>query len=523
MRPNSFSDVQAMPMWGLTAGQFSNVPSPRIPDSGLSSSSNVYVSEGRLRVRPSLVEYAPTNRQVPCSHVAHMITQDGIPYLMRTTTDPATGEVQVHAWDGSSWTTIQTGLTGGEDYPPESCMLKGEWLLCPGDDKVYRWTGGAGMVSLDSLQPDPDLKPPDAPSHIASNLSRVFLANGIDPYSGERVPWRVWWCSKGDTLTWDHGGRKPEAKNASFQDLMHDNTEVTGLHYLDGAEILAFKPRSIYIGEFAGGYNLYLFTPVSLDIGCIAGRTIQSWNGLCIFLGANNVYAKPVGGKPQAIGDAIRPRLAKLLNKEYAHRASAVLDPVLGVYWLFVPQNAEATCGKIFACSLKDKFAWTEGEISDPHLRVLDAGLFWPSDSDTRKVIASRDGRIYQMSDSPPMRDGTFKFSAYGWSKTLDFVELLAKAGSETATLQKLSVQGLSGEATGAVRVGPTVASVEASEDVEFGDFDMSQPWDQSFRSGKPQAMRFAQVGVKWPSTVQEPMPVDGITLWSLPRGDARE
>ena len=104
MRPNSFSDVRAMPMWGLTAGQFSNVPSPRIPDSGLSSSSNVYVSEGRLRVRPSLVEYAPTNRQVPCSHVAHMITQDGIPYLMRTTTDPATGEVQVHAWDGSSWT-----------------------------------------------------------------------------------------------------------------------------------------------------------------------------------------------------------------------------------------------------------------------------------------------------------------------------------------------------------------------------------------------------------------------------------
>lgn len=523
MRPTSLSDVVSFPIWGLAAGQFNNVPSPRIADLGLFASNNVFISEGRVQVRPSLVEYVPTDSSLPCTHAAHMITQGGDTFLIRTSLDPGTSKVSVLAYDGDQWETIASDLSGAEDIPPESCMLKGEWLLCPGDDKVYQWTGSGPMIPLESLQPDPDLKPPDSPAHIASNMSRVFLANGIDPYTGDRIPWRVWWCSKSDTTTWDHGGRKPEAKNASFQDLMHDNTEVTALHYLDGTEILAFKPRSVYVGEFNSGVNLYLFLPVSLEIGCIASKTVKSWNGLCVFLGPSNVYAKPVGGKPQAIGDAIRPRLAELLNSEFAHRSSAVIDPVLGVYWLFIPQNEEATCGKIFSCSLRDKFAWTEGEISSSGIRITDATTFYPSASEVEVLVSSRDGKIYSMTGGYPMQDGGDSFSASFWSRTFDWVELLAKQGAETVSLQKISVQGPRGSASGIVRTGPTVASVECAETQEFGDFDMSQAWEQSFRGGKTQAYRFAQVGAYWPPGTKDPMPVDGITVWGIPRGDARE
>lgn len=522
MRKNSLSGTVPFPLWGLTAGQYNNLPSTRVPETGLSASYNVYISEGRIRVRPPLSVYARTDSPRACNHVSHMITQEGLVYLVRSEIDLATDLVAVHAWDGSAWTTLGSGFFGAEGIPPDSCMFKGEWLFLPGDDQVQQWTGGPALVELGSLQPDPELRPPDAPRHICANLSRVFLANGIDPLSGDRNPWRVWWCSKGDSLTWDPGGRKPEAKNASFQDLMHDNTEVTGLHYHDGAEILAFKPRSIYTGVFNGGAALYLFEPVSLEVGCIAGRTIQSWNGLCLFLGAQNVYAKPVGQKPLPIGEAIAPRLRELLDTEYAHRASAVLDPILGTYWLFIPTDGDGTCGSIFACSLRDKFAWTEGRVEDSRIRIMSSAVFWPTDAEPILVLGSRDGRVFRLGGGTAMLDGGTEYSAHFWSRTLDFVEVLAQEGAETASLQKMSLQGTSGTATGRIRTGPTVASLEGVG-TEFGDFDMSQDWDQSFRGGKPEAVRFAQVGAYWPPGTATPMPVDGVTVWGMPRGDARE
>lgn len=521
-RQFSASQTVPFPLWGLTAGQFNNLPSTRVPETGLSASHNVYISEGRIRVRPPLVAYARTGSSKPCNHVAHMITQAGVVYLMRSEIDPISSRVEVYSWDGATWTSLASGLQGSEDHPPASTMFKGEWLFAPGDDWAYQWTGGA-LNRLDLLQADPELRPPEAPRHMISNLSRVFMANGIDPISGDRIPWRVWWCSKGDSLTWDHGGRKPEAKNASFQDLMQDNTEVSGLHYHDGAEILAFKPRSLYTGVFNGGVALYLFEPVSLEIGCVAGRTIQSWNGLCLFLGASTVYAKPLGQKPIPIGDSIAPRLRELLDTEYASRASAVLDPVLGIYWLFIPTSGDGRCGKIFACSLKDKFAWTEGEVADGEIAPMACTVFWPTNSEHLLVVGSRDGGVYRLGGGTAMLDGRTEYSAHFWSRSLDFVEVLAQAGAETAALQKMSLQGSSGTATGRVRVGATVASLEAADPVEFGDFDMAEDWDQSYRSGKMNAMRFAQVGAYWPPGTSTPMPVDGVTLWGMPRGDARE
>lgn len=522
MRKGSLSGTFPFPAWGLTAGQFNNVPSTRVPEGGLSASSNVYISEGRIRVRPPLTLYANTNSSTPCNHVAHMITQDGRVRLMRSDLDQL-GLISAHAWNGANWAQIGSGMGGSEDHPPGSCMFKGEWLFLPGNDQVYQWIGGSAMRPLSSTQADPELQPPDKPRHISANMARVFLANGIDPNTNERVPWRVWWCSKSDSSTWDHGGRKPESKNASFQDLMHDNTEVTGLHFHDGAEILAFKPRSIYLGVFNGGVALYMFEPISLEVGCIAGRTIQSWNGLCVFLGPNNVYAKPVGSKPTPIGDSIRLRLASCLNSEYAHRSSAVMDPILGVYWLFIPQNQEATCGKIFACSLKDKFAWTEGEVENSTLRVMGSTVYWPTNSDPVLLVASRNGKVYRLGGGTAMVDGDTSYDAHFWSRSIDFMELLAQEGSETASFQRISLQGQSGTATGIIRGGPTVASLEGAEGEEFGDFDMSSQWDQSFRAGHPDAFRFAQVGAYWPPGTANPMTVDGITVWAMPRGDARE
>lgn len=525
--PRRLSELVSFPLWGFVAGQQNNLPSPMIPDQGLFDSSNVYISEGRILPRPPLVEHSATGSNTPCSHVAFYISDGGTIRLLRTALNTGTNRVEVFSWDGAAWTSIlsaSAATASSEDTPPASCMFKGEWLLCPGNGELHRWTGAGAMATIDSLQADTDLQPPNAPRHIAAALGRVFLANGVDPISGNRVPYRVWWCTKSDTTIWDHGSRKPEARNASMQDLAHDNTPVTAMHFHDGKEILAFKPRAVYPGIFNGGANLYQFEPISVDIGCTAGRTIKSYRGLCIFKGDGNVFAKPTGAKPIPIGDAIASRL-RAINGDYEHRSSAVLDPILGLYYLFVPMNNDTTCSHMFICSLNNKFAWTEGEIADTDIKAMAATEYYASQAgDTRLLIGSRDGKVYELDYSTlTMTDGDTSYSAYFWSKTFDFLGLMAKMGAETAGIQKLSVQGQSGVANGRVRVGPTVATVEGATATDFGEFDMGEDWSQSSLAAKPNAFRFAQLGAYWAAGETEPMAVDGITAWGMPRGDARE
>lgn len=527
--------LQPVAAWGLVGGQHNNVPPTRVPDNGMSESYNVLVSEGRLKPRPGLEEHAATGSTTACNHLSTYQIGSTI-YLVRTQLNTGTNALDIETWDGATWTSRVTGLTGGEDTPPWSVQIKGEFLILPGGGDLYRATAIGTWATVDSAQADATLEPPNTPRVMGANLSRVFLGDGVDQVSGNRIPYRAWWCSKSDTLTWSHGAGKPEEKNAGFQDLMYDNSPIVGFHYADAREFLCAKERSIYQAVFKGPPLFYEFEPISTSHGCGSGHTMCSWQGLVVWMGQNgNVYAKQVGS-PQiiAIGDAIRPRLNSILNSTYARRASAVIDPALGLYYLFVPKSGSATVSYMFICALKDGFAWAEGEISHADIRVMHAHAFYAGVNDTRLLVASRDGKVYRLSGTT-LADGGTNFEAYFWSKTMDFLEIQTKrssargtdnAGTETLEIQKISLMGDSGTATGRVRAGATPAAVESATAVEFGDFDMSQTTGQSYKAegaGRVNAFRFAQVGAYWDGGTTAPMALDGVTFWGMPRGEARE
>jgi hypothetical protein len=410
-------------------------------------------------------------------------------------------------------------------------QFKGEFLLAPGNGDLHRATDIGTWATVDSAQANASLYPPNVPRVLGANMSRVFLGDGVDQVSGNRIPYRVWWCSKSDALTWSHGSGAPEEKNAGFQDLMYDNSAITAFHYADAKEFLCFKERSFYVAVFKGPPLFYEFEPVSTSYGCPAGHTVCSWEGLVVWMGQENVYAKQVGSNQVTpIGNAIRSRLKAVLAGSSAKRASAMIDPVLGLYWLFIPKTGATTCAYMFVCSLRDGFAWAEGEISHSDIRVMKAHVFNAGTMDARLLLGSRDGKIYRLSGTA-LTDGGTGFEAYFWSKTLDFLEIQkgmkqGVEGYETGEIQKISLMGDSGTATGRVRAGATPAAVESSASLAFGDFDMSQAEGQSYKAepyGRPNAYRFAQVGAHWASGTTSPMALDGVTFWGMPRGEARE
>lgn len=528
-RQNSMAQDQPDAVYQLDAGEVRNVPASRIPPNGCYETKNVVFYEGRVRPRLPFIEATSiaTASSNGCCHLGLMQTQSGSQYIMRAEINSGTLKMDVFYYDGG-WNDITAPqLDGDEDHTPWSTQFKGEWIFCPGNDAVYSWAASGNMVTLDSRQADTNLQPPDKPYIVASTASRVWLANGI--VDGVRIPWRVWWSDTGSSIIWSNGAGLPSQGSAGYQDIIHDSSEIVGLFFQGGKDMICFKRTSIYKGVFKGGPVWYDFEPISMNHGCSAGQTIKSYRNTLIWLGDDfNVYAMPQRGQITAIGDAVAPQLRSLLNLNKIKRASAVVDSNLGLYWLFVPQGAQTTVNKIFVCNLQTG-AWAEGEIAGSTVKILCAMEYRPGYAQPLMLFGSRDGKVYQTSplsttliDGSSGGSGGTAYEAYVWGRVLDFLELFKQVGSETGEFHALGLQGESGKATPRCRTGDTVKAVLAASSLTYSEIDMDASPPLPYAANRTGLARFGQVGVQWTSGQASPMPLDGVTVWSMPRGDAR-
>lgn len=529
-RQNSMAQDVPTAFYQLDAGMFRNVPSQRIPENGCYDAQNVVFYEGRVRPRPPFVVATAiaTGSAIGCNHVGLMQTQGGSQFIMRSEIDTGTLKMDVYYYDAAWFDITAPQLDGDLDHMPWSTQFKGEWLFCPGNDELYSWAASGNMVTVDSRQADTTLRPPDKPYVIACTATRVFLGNVV--ISGTRIPWRVCWSDTGSSIVWaPNGGGYPAQGSASYQDILHDSSEITGLFFQGGKDMICFKRTSIYKGIWKGGPVWYDFEPISMQHGCPAGQTIRSWRNTLIWLGDDfNVYAMPLRGQITAIGDAISPRLRVILRLSYVKRSSAVVDSTLGLYWLFVPQLGQTTVNKIFVCNLKTG-AWAEGEIAGSVVKIMCAMEYRPGYSDPVMYFGSADGKIYEfatayttLKDGMSTGSGGTAYEAYVWGRVLDFLEVFKQVGAETGEFHALGLQAESGKATPQCRVGDTTKALLAATSGTYTEIDMDAATPVPFSPNRTNMARFGQVGVKWTSGQASPMPVDGVTIWSMPRSDAR-
>lgn len=540
--PKSLARAQGMPLWKLDAGEFHNLPSASIPELGASDASNVVFYDGRMHVRPgfslsavspdpAVIGFDPTST---IQHLGYMVTQSQAYHLMRVQS-AASGVIQVFKFNGTAWQDI-TGamaLTAAPEVAISSAQFKGEWLLCLGNANLLRWTGAGTLVDVSLAQPNVALRAPANPAYVCATGSRVFLANAIDPDSGQRVPYRVWWSDSLNSGIWSSGEGIPGQGSASYQDLIQgkDSSPITGMYFQGATQVVVFKRHSIYRGVFKGSPVWYDFLSITQSRGCVAPKSIQCYNDTLVWLGDDyNIYAMAMNGQITAIGDAVRPRIQTLFDPAYDNgcSVSSSLDVVLGLYWLVIPRvEYGALRHYVLCCNLRTG-AWSEGKFADETVFIKSG--FWLQPDPPFYVRAPlaiwgmSNGRIYALDHSyAPMFDLNTPFEAHWWSRTHDFVQL-GKGSGETAEFHKISLHGTDGTAIPRIRMGRNITEVTGDRRLyTYEAMNLADPDCPAYvATGRASADRFGQVGIQWSPGTRDPAIIEGVTSWGLARQEAR-
>ena len=338
------------------------------------------------------------------------------------------------------------GSQSGISY--SATNFKGNWYFTTGDDDIFRWDG-TNFLPLRTLQPDPDLQNPIGAKIITSNDARLFMANCVDPESGERVPYRIAWSGTLEDNRW--GGSEYRSGTSTFLDLAGENEPITAL-YTSSDFVVVFKPRTIYIGRFVGAPQYYSFRRLVRGPGCVSHQTLVEYrDGLLIWLGDDNVYIGYPGQNPKPLGNAIEDRIREVADLCRMDEARAEIDRDNHIYTLYVPLKDELNPHddnefvqnyKIFQCYIPTQ-AWFEGIVQGADVNVtssIETRTNWWT---TRQYVSSFDGQIYAK-DFEYFRDKDAPFSCSYTTGMFNY-ERMTNAATQQADVQLLRVQATGG------------------------------------------------------------------------------
>ena len=171
----------------------------------------------------------------------------------------------------------------------------------------------------------------------------VILANVDDTGSGLSTSYgdqgNRWWCSQifNPTGTW-----APDVSTQATSGLLVETAgAITGLKRLNSG-IIAYKDKSIYVGQYVGPPVVWQWQCVSTDVGCPSGDAVVAAQNAHYFIGSDDIYAFD-GTRPTPIGSGVREWFFGRLNRLYSSYIQAIHDRVNQTIFWFYPSGSDQT------------------------------------------------------------------------------------------------------------------------------------------------------------------------------------
>lgn len=487
--PSSLN-AQHFTSWTLSSGAFHDRHEVDIPPTGASYTNNVSFFNGYLQSRPGFRRIAIELDSVPGYHIdlyrpifatndrsGHIMlakrradgTVDVYKLNVEIPCDPTSGNSEefigsitsgpipyYYESDGTPVFNPVPGAEAGYEHGgayntvgASSTSFKGNWYFAAGDDDIYRYNG-TSFVPLRTLQPNRDLQNPIGARIITANDARLFIANFIDPVTGQRVPYRLAWSATLEDNRW--GGSFYQSGTSAYLDLPGENEGITAM-YTSGDFIIVFKPRTIYVGQFVGAPQYYSFRRLVRGPGCVAQATLKEYrDGFLIWLGDDNIYLGYPGQKPKAMGPQISWRIREVANLCRMDQARAIIDRDRDMYTLYIPirddlnphsANSTVQNYKVFTLYIPSQ-GWFEGTIADPNINIMSTIETRTNWWVTNRYAASYDGQVYEQLLDHAM-DGETPFPC-------DYItgvyngERMTSGGTQQIDVQQIRVHALDGE-----------------------------------------------------------------------------
>lgn len=503
----------------LQLGLFTDANPFDIPAGGCAACNNVVWVDGYLRIRPGIQEAYTTLSNTPAIHLSRFIDNNGDISLFRFA--EREGNIDIYRHDGATWSTTALEVASADpSSPPCSASWKNKFWYTTGGGEAWVYDPIVNDVSkIADLQSNAAYKIPYNPRLLIAGPARLVIADCFDTVdnSGDRIPWRLAWSDMLDGTTWNsnEGGG-----SSGYVDLVDgDNDPITAL-YASGSTLLVFKPNSIYIGVPAGPPKTFDFKERIPGVGCVSHKTLKKYReGWIYWLGDDNVYKGGVDRSAEPVGDRIVPRLRQIASLTDMSKARATIDRINHLYHLFIPDGGEFA-GRviwIFTLNLKTE-SWFEGKfvlpdndlVADQGFGVGDAIEFRPNSWSQRSLIASTNGKIYEMSLN--FLDDNGKNIPASWVSGMLAMPEITAGKLEQASVQSLRAFGN----TGRVRLG--VYSGDNMDRMTFTDFgeQVMNGSDDVLKTSRPYAAENFQIQISYDDSA-DAAPIAKLTVSGVP------
>lgn len=169
-------------------------------------------------------------------------------------------------------------------------------------------------------------------SLIAVSSGFVMVANVADASYAHPDGW---WCS----ALYDYTDWTPAIATQSARGRLLDTPgAITALKPL-GDVLVAFKERSMYVGQYVGPDVIWAWSAVPGDVGSASSRGVVSDGTALYFWGGDDFYRFD-GSRPQPIGEAVKRWFAENSDPQYLYLMAGSYDRAQGVIrWHFVPAS----------------------------------------------------------------------------------------------------------------------------------------------------------------------------------------
>ena len=235
---------------------------------------------------------------------------------------------------GSSWSDVSgTTYNASSAFPWHFAQFGDTSLAVNKGDTLQYSTSGAFA----------DVTGAPKAGAICTSSGFVMLANTNEAIYGDS-PDR-WWCS----ALYDVSDWTPDiATQCTTGRLVDTPGAINGVKSVGNDSIVAYKEKSMYLGQYVGPSAVWQWTLISDVIGCSTQDAVINIGIEHIFIGYDDIYIYQPGGLPTPIGAPLKEWFFADLHPGYRHKIKGLYDRKNSVVYFFYPRISDG--GNIDGC-----------------------------------------------------------------------------------------------------------------------------------------------------------------------------
>lgn len=197
----------------------------------------------------------------------------------------------------------------------------------------------------------------------------VMLANTNEATYGDS-PDR-WWCSAFlNAADWTPA----LATQCTTGRLVDSPGDIRGLKTL-GSNVVAYKERSLYFGQYAGPPSVWQWSLIPGEIGCSTQDSIVNIGTAHVFIGFEDFYLFD-GTRPISIGAPIREWFFDDLDPDYRYLIKGMHDRNNSLVYFFYPRSGSGLNGCVVYNYKSDRWGRANRTIECP-VEYISGGYTW--------------------------------------------------------------------------------------------------------------------------------------------------